>query len=308
MPESVKKLLADLIEMYGIYGEVMCLFRQTEVHPICILHFDALYGNRILEPLDEAENLRARLPAHFEQIKYECQQFNIRFQAEIYTNTANLRDAANLAFKGGSKLDILKAIPQTSKVVGKELNRMHNSLITYAAFFGDHSRDSYSHTLNVLHQELIKPLNKALPAMAMQLVAKFLPENAEWDLKDVLKFMNNSAVIAIFLQLIKFEPWKTLTNPDALQKILTNFEGIHDNRMQDIFASPIAMNALESLRMTPESEAKLIYGNKSFLKLNYWLYTRSVGKPSILFLRTLVKINNGEMSFNGLIPTTKTQA
>lgn len=308
MPESVKKLLADLIEMYGIYGEVMCLFRQREFHPIYILHFDALYENRILEPLEEAEALRSRLPAHFEQIKYECQEFNIRFQAEIYTNTANLRDAANLAFKGDSKLGILKAIPQTSKVVGQELNRMQNSLISYAAFFGDQSRDSYFHTLNVLHQELVKPLNKELPAMTTQLVAKFLPENTTLDMKDVLKFMNNRAAIALFLQLIKFEPWKTLTNPDALQKILTSFEGIHDNRMQNIFASPIAMNALESLRMTPESEAKLIYSNKSFLKLIYWLYTRSAGKPSILFLRTLVKINNGEMSFNGLIPPTKTQA
>lgn len=301
MPESVKKLLADLIEMYGIYGEVMCLFRQTEVHPIYILHFDALYENRILEPLEEAEALRSRLPAHFEQIKYECQEFNIRFQTEIYNNTANLRDAANLAFKGDLKLEILKSITQTSKGVEQELNRMQNSLITYAAFFGDQSRDTYSQTLNVLHQELTKPLNKELPAAAMQLVAKFLPENATWDMKDVLKFMNNRAVIVIVLRLLNYEPWKTITSFESLQKVIGNINGPNVEQCKKIFSSPAALQSIYELSCTKGQENKLFLGNREFYLRIFYIIRLNNKLNSSKLKRLLLGLINGNITFHQAI-------
>lgn len=301
MPESVKKLLADLIEMYGIYGEVMCLFRQTEVHPIYILHFDALCENRILEPLEEAENLRARLPAHFEQIKYECQEFNIRFQSEIYNNTANLRDAANIAFKGDSKLEILKSIPQTSKGVGQELNRMQNSLITYATFFGDQSRDTYSQTLNVLHQELVKPLNKELPAMATQLVAKFLPEDATWDMTDVLKFMNNRAVIVILLRLLNYEPWRTITSFESLQKVIGNINGPKVEHYKKIFSSPAALHSIDELSFTKEQENKLFFGNREFCLGIFYIIRLNNKLNSFKLKRLLLDLINGNITFHQAI-------
>lgn len=300
MPESVKKLLADLIEMYGIYGEVMCLFRQTEVHPIYILHFDALYENRILEPLEAAEALRSRLPAHFEQIKYECQEFNIRFQTEIYNNTINLQDAANLAFKGDAKLEILKAIPQTSKIVGQELNRMHNSLITYAAFFGDQSRDTYSQTLNVLHQELAKPLNKELPAIATQLMAKFLPENATWDMKDVLKFMNNRAVIVILIRLLNYEPWKTIIYNGTYHKVFSNLTGYEHEGFISIFNSPAAIQSLAAFNFSKDQEEKLFSENKVFIKGIYWSMKQYDKINRMKTMRSLIKLTHNQISIKSI--------
>lgn len=303
MPESVKKLLADLIDMYGIYGEVMCLFRQTEVHPIYILHFDALYENRILEPLEEAEALRSKLPAHFEQIKYECQEFNIRFQTEIYNNTINLRDAANLAFKGDAKLEILKAIPQTSKGVGQELNRMQNSLITYAAFFGDQSRDTYSQTLNVLHQELVKPLNKELPAMATQLVAKFLPENTTWDMKDVLKFMNNRAVIVILIRLLNYEPWKTIIYNGTYHKVFSNLTGSEHEGFISIFNSPAAIQSLAAFNFSKDQEEKLFSENKVFIKGIYWSMMQYDKINRMKTMRSLIKLTQNQISIKSIFIT-----
>ncbi|MBX7227967.1 MAG: hypothetical protein K1X55_18180 [Chitinophagales bacterium] len=301
MPVSVKKLLADLIEMYRIYGETMFVVSQMEVHPIYILHIEALYENRILDPLEEADALRSSLPAHFEQIKYECHEFNIRFQTEIYNNTANLRDTSNLTFKGDSKLAIIKAMPQTIKLFEQDLNRLRDSLVKYAAFFGDESKNNYSKILETLWQQLGNSTLKELPAITTTLIAKLLPENVNIDIKDALKFINNRAVVAIIIRLIQYEPWTTLTNPDAIQKFFGYIDGPNDERFKKIFSSPAAMQSMNAVRFTKEQEEKLFVGNREFIVgLAYFLKANKIPKYNS-YQRKLINLNQGNLSFLNIV-------
>lgn len=302
MPESVKKLLADLIEMFGIYGEIIALFRKAEIHPVYILHFDPLYENRILEPLEEAEALRLKLLGHFEQIKYEHQDFIIRFQTDIYNITSDVSHLFKYIFKIRNAADFIKTYNASLPEIQSTMDKLANSIIEFAGFYNESEKTTYENRLKLLVDQLKSQGNKELPIAAKALLTKFLPILATIEPNVLIQYLNNRAVVTILMRLFQYEPWNTLTNPEAMDKVFGNIKGTNDDRFTKIFMSPVAIQSIHALRMPKEIESKVIYGNKEFLKLLYWLYKMQSSQPSIPFLRTLVNINNGNISFNVLIP------
>lgn len=305
MPESVKKLLADLIAIYRLYGEIIYLFKQKDLHPVYIIQFDELFENRIAEPLEEAEVLRKRLSEHFEQIKYDSQDFNIQFEDDIYKVTAELRDLFNVAFKVEPRITFFHYYPGQINNLLEPMKKLQNGLLKWAGFFGTIEIEAYTNTINLLHKKFLSPIDKELPSYAVQMMAKFIPGGLEIQTDQILKFINNKAVAVIMMRLFSQEPWKTLSNPDAFQKIFGNIESAEDDRFKKIFTSPAALQSLNALLFTNQEQRYLFSGNREFIKGFFYLLKLNTNNYSLK--RKLINIYKGEISFNSLlIPAQQT--
>lgn len=300
MPESVKKLLADLIEMYGIYGEILLLFTKSEIHPVYIIHFDSLNENRIQEPLEEATALRLKLPDNFAQIKYDSQDFVIKFESEIYALTRDISYIFEATFKSRQAIEVFKSITKNQNDIKSALNNFHKAILDYAGFFNESERANYDSRLTLLINQLKKGTKKELPLAAKALLAKFLPDLTSVDPKELVKYLNNPAVVAIMTRLIQYEPWKTLTNPESAEKILGNITGPDDDRFKKIFRSAAAAQSLQTLRFTSDQEKTLFFNNKEFIKgLVYFLKLNNL-QVKYETKRLLIKIIHCNLSIYNL--------
>lgn len=129
MPVSVKKMLADLIEMYRIYGEIIYLFKQKDLQLVYIIQFDELFENRITEPLEETETLRKGLPEHLNQIKYENINFNIQFETDIYMVTADLSEMFVNTFKIEPRIAFFRQYLDSIYTLHKLMRNFHTGLL-----------------------------------------------------------------------------------------------------------------------------------------------------------------------------------
>lgn len=287
--------MADLIELYGLWGEVLYLFKQKEVNQIYIIQLDELFKNRILEPLEAAETSRENLISHFDQIKFEFQIFNIEFQQEILDATGTILDLFNQTFKNKSRKEIYKSLLVNLFELGKAMDKFHKQILAYAGFFSESEIVIYKYSLDSIHTRLQEPLKKELPAFAVQVIKKFIPNAENIDDKTLLTYANNRAVVVIVNRLLQFEPWKTITNPEAFNKILGNIDGPDDERYLKIFTSPMALHSLKALIFTKEQEARYFLGNRDFFKMVYWLM--KIQHTPLLFnkARMLIRLCKGEI-------------
>lgn len=305
MPVSVKKLLADLIEMYRIYGEIIYLFKKKDLQPVYIIQFDALFENRIAEPMAKAELLSKRLLQHFEQIKYDSQDFNIQFEDAIYKVTAELRDLSNTAFNVAPRITFFRFYPGQINNLLKPMEKFHKGLLKWAGFFGTIEIEAYTNTINLLHKQFQLPIDKELPSYAVQMMAKFIPGGLEIQTDQILKFINNKATAVIMIRLFSQEPWKTLSNPEAIQKVFGNIESAEDDRFKKIFTSPAALQSLNALLFTNQEQKYLFSGNREFIEGLFYLLKLNTNNYSLK--RKLINIYKGEISFNSLlIPAQQT--
>lgn len=301
MPVSVKKLLADLIEMYRIWGEMIYLFKQKDLQPVYIIQFDELFENRIAEPLEEAEVLRKRLSEHFEQIKYDSQDFNIQFEDDIYKVTAELRDLFNVAFKVEPRITFFHYYPGQINNLLEPMKKLQNGLLKWAGFLGTIEIEAYTNTINLLHKKFLSPIDKELPSYAVQMMAKFIPGGLEIQTDQILKFINNKAVAVIMMRLFSQEPWKTISNPEAFQKVFGNIESTNDERFKKIFNSPVALQSLNALQFTKQLEEKFFVGNREFIEGIAWWMKIKQGKIPLTQARILLNIYQGKKTFIDLI-------
>jgi hypothetical protein len=298
MPESVKKLLADLIEMYGIYGEILLLFTKAEIHPIYLIHFDPLNENRIQEPLEEAAALRLKLPEHFEQIKYDSQDFVIKFESEIYALTHDISYIFEATFKSRQAFEVFKSITKNQNDIKSALTKFHKAILEHAGFFNESERANYNSRLTLLINQLKNGTNKELPLAAKALLAKFLPDLTSVDPNELVKYLNNPAVVAIITRLIQYEPWKTLTNPEAAEKILGNITGPDDKRFLNIFRSRAAINSLNAFNFNKEQHELLFNNNREFIKILFGLINYQSNSSHYIIKRNLIKLYKGNLLVN----------
>lgn len=305
MPVSVKKLLADLIELYGLWGEVLYLFKQKEVNQIYIIQIDELFKNRIIEPLEAAETSRENLISHFDQIKFEFQIFNIEFQQEILDATGTILDLFNKTFKNITRKEIYKSLLVNLYELGKAMDKFYKQILAYAGFFSESEKAIYKYSLDSIHTRLQEPIKKELPVFAVQVIKKFLPAAENIDDKTLLTYVNNRAVVVIVNRLLQFEPWKTITNPEAFQKILGNIDGPDDERYLKIFTSPVALHSLKALTFTKEQEERYILGNKELIVGLSWLLKSFQRTLQFKQVRILFNIIEGNRQFIDVLSISK---
>lgn len=181
------------------------------------------------------------------------------------------------------------------------MEKFHKGLLNWAGSFGTDETEAYTKTINLLHKQFQAPIDKELPAYAVQMMAKFIPGGLEIQTDQILKFINNKAVAVIMIRLFSQEPWKTLSNPEAFQKVFGNIESAEDDRFKKIFTSPVALQSLNALQFTRELEEKLFVGNREFIEgLAYFLKANKIPDYN-LYLRKLIQLNHGTQSLFNLI-------
>lgn len=177
------------------------------------------------------------------------------------------------------------------------MRNFHTGLLTWIAFFGKIESTKYEKTFNLIHTKLKTPIDKELPAFALQMILRLIPGGFEIQSDQILKFMYNKAIALIMIRLFSQEPWKTISNFNGYPKVFGNITGPEDVRFKKIFNSPAAIQSLNVLRFTKEQEEKLFVGNRELLIGLSWLLKNYQGTLYFRQIRTFFKIIQGRQPF-----------